>query len=193
MIPSFFYDDSDSDKYEETMDMFIAWTLRCAQDEVGRHNQKLQEYAKQILFRLLFGDTVEERAWRVKAVRTKRQWKHLDILAEIELIDEQGKEHFYLLAIEDKVYSSLTSGQLLRYREVVEANYPKEKWTIRQVVIAIDDCNYEKGNYRKTCLESGVSLYNVDELSPVETPPHTGNCLFDEFWFRFNKSVFGIK
>ncbi len=193
MIPSFFYDQSDSDKYEETMDMFIAWTLRCAQEQVGPHNQKLQEYSKRILFRLLFDNPEGEQAWKVNAVRTKRQWKYLDVLAEIELVDEQGKEHFFLLAIEDKVYSSLTSVQLLHYREVVEANYSKEKWTVRQVVIAIDDCNYEKRSYRRICEESGVPLYNVDELSPKETQFPTGNALFDEFWFRFNKLVFGIE
>jgi hypothetical protein len=32
-LPSFFLDDSTSDKYEGVADFFLAWTLRCAQEK----------------------------------------------------------------------------------------------------------------------------------------------------------------
>lgn len=189
MIPSFFNDDSDTDKWEETMDVFISWTLRCAPEHIAKENRLLQKYSKQILLQLLFDESDLEKEWLILEVKTYRQWQYIDILVEVKIQHQDGSSHQYVLVIENKVYSNLSSDQLLNYDRLVTDHYA-DSTLVKTVVIAIDDCRYDQ--YQPICNSCGVRLFNVGELSPENGMEYTGNNLFDEFWFRFNKELFGL-
>ena len=42
-LPHFFIDDSDAIKIEETIDFFISWTIRCADEIHQKNNKKVHE------------------------------------------------------------------------------------------------------------------------------------------------------
>jgi hypothetical protein len=81
-LPKFFnYKEEDADSgYETIQDIFLSWTLRCAEE--SKENPKylnLNEYSKGILLNLIFDDKVPENIL-IKSVKTKRQWKLIDLI-----------------------------------------------------------------------------------------------------------------
>lgn len=182
MYPSLFFDSGISDKLEGAMDIFISWTLRCAQQN-ATDNPLVNDYSKRILFLFLFDDMAAYPDWKVKSVQTKKQWKYIDILADLTLVSHDGTELNYALVIENKYYSNLTDNQITRYQETVQTHYSAH--SAKTVVVAVDDCKYNI--YQPVCERVEVSLYNVDQISKMLPQERTGSELFDEFWYRFHK------
>ncbi|OAV75702.1 hypothetical protein Barb7_00658 [Bacteroidales bacterium Barb7] len=80
----FMVDSSDSDKKELVIDFFLSWTLRCAgKDGEIYENELLSDYCRRILSVLLFGNADNINDYTVKSVKTWKQWKDIDLHANV--------------------------------------------------------------------------------------------------------------
>lgn len=95
---------------ELSQDAFLAWLIKCADDEYRTKDSDLCRVGKSFVSRLT-GIPAEE----VHKVAVGRQWRNIDIWAEIN--DDA------FLTIEDKTGTTIHDKQLQRYREIVEREY----------------------------------------------------------------------
>ena len=184
----FMKDKQNSDKIESLVDAFLSWTLQCCDtSKVERYNNsKLHEYSKRITSVLLFGNPDELNKYEILSVETWRQWKSIDLCAEIFLKNkETQKDEKYALLIENKGYSSTHSDQLARYKTTFESHYNGKDFKLEYAYFSCKDNlnDLEK----EECLKAGYRAYTMDQVSDLANPnkdwDYTGNALFDEFWF----------
>lgn len=180
------------DGYESLQDFFLSWTIRCSPDKYRKENKKLQEYARRIVFIMIFGNNNSDRysiennfpdEFRVKEVKTKRQFKGIDLLAEVTTT-YKGEENKHLLNIENKVYSSLQPNQLKRYKSIIEEWY--SGYEISNLFITCDDCRKDYESEKIKCQENNYKYLTINclfVLSEMDKLDKTGNELFDEYWF----------
>ena len=184
----FMKDKQNSDKIESLVDAFLSWTLQCCDtSKVERYNNsKLHEYSKRITSVLLFGNPDELNKYEILSVETWRQWKSIDLCAEIFLKNkETQKDEKYALLIEDKGYSSAHSDQLARYKTTFENHYNGKDFKLEYAYFSCKDNLND--TEKKDCLEAGYRAYTMDQVFDLANPnkdwDYTGNALFDEFWF----------
>ena len=184
----FMKDKQNSDKIESLVDAFLSWTLQCCDtSKVERYNNsKLNEYSKRITSVLLFGNPDELNKYEILSVETWRQWKSIDLCAEIVLKNKETlKDEKYALLIEVKGYSSTHNDQLARYKTIFKDHYNDKGFESEFVYFSCKDNlnNTEK----KDCMEAGYRAYTMDQVFDLANPnkdwDYTGNALFDEFWF----------
>ena len=184
----FMKDKQNSDKIESLVDAFLSWTLQCCDtSKVERYNNsKLHEYSKRITSVLLFGNPDELNKYEILSVETWRQWKSIDLCAEIFLKNkETQKDEKYALLIENKGYSSAHSDQLARYKTTFENHYNGKDFKLEYAYFSCKDNlnDLEK----EECLKAGYRAYTMDQVFDLANPnkdwDYTGNALFDEFWF----------
>lgn len=77
-------------------------------------------------------------------LRVLREWKNIDILIEIETAS--ATEKGLVIAIENKVDSGEHSGQLARYKEIMDSEYPDKFWHREFVFLTIDGTNPSENN-----------------------------------------------
>jgi len=122
---------------ELTQDGFITWLLRWADPSNKQYDEKLCHCGMEFVKFLINKDDLE-----ISKVNAGRQWKHIDICAEVN--DE------YFIIIEDKTFTGEHSKQLERYKQE-----------------AIEHCNGKKLKlvciYLKTGTEAKSSLKIVKE------------------------------
>ena len=82
----------------------------------------LKRFLREVFSSDKFGniDQVDVEGMDLTKVTIQREWKNIDILIVLENV---------VVCIENKVLSKEHSNQLMRYREVIESNYPKHKQT----------------------------------------------------------------
>ena len=184
----FMKDKQNSDKIESLVDAFLSWTLQCCDTyKVERYNNsKLHEYSKRITSVLLFGNPDELNKYEILSVETWRQWKSIDLCAEIFLKNkETQKDEKYALLIEDKGYSSAHSDQLARYKTTFENHYNGKDFKLEYAYFSCKDNLND--TEKKDCLEAGYRAYTMDQVFDLANPnkdwDYTDNALFDEFWF----------
>ncbi len=183
--------------YESIQDFFLSWTIRCSPAKYKNANSKVQEYARRIVYALIFGynqkypysiDKPIPESFQVIDVTTKRQLSSIDLLAEVTTC-EIGIEKKYVLSIENKWYSKLTEGQLGKYNAFVQINYQG----INKVNLFIT-CDDQRKNYeweKKECMLNNYKYLTIGDLfsiSKMSDDGPTGNALFDAYWFE-NKIV----
>jgi len=100
---------------ELSQDGFFTWLLQWADNDHSKHNQQLNETAKDFV-RLLLGKSTDFQITKVKA---GRQWNNIDIWAEIN--DD------IFIAIEDKTNTGEHSEQLERYKQIVQEHYKNKR------------------------------------------------------------------
>lgn len=128
--------------YEAIQDFFLSWTLRCSSDAYKK-NSKINFYSKRILYSLLFGQNRELtlmvdfsrfESFKVVEITTKRQYKGIDLLAEIKVLVDNKVED-YILNIENKVYSDFTDNQLKNYVRKIHDDFDLNKNKLVNVVV----------------------------------------------------------
>ncbi len=67
-------------------------------------------------------DPVEIDSAFFSSVKVSREWHNIDLLLEIDVHDEK-----WIVAIENKVWSTQHSSQLARYREILDRYFPKTR------------------------------------------------------------------
>lgn len=194
-LPSLFYHNS-KDKYatdqgyETLLDFFLSWTLQCAENKYKTTEPLVHEYARRIVHSLIHGHNAEDNSYVleqnckddfiIEKVITTRQWKKIDLLAEIYF---KESEIPIILNIENKWYSQLSPHQLSVYRKEVETEYKVHK--IVNIFMTCDDSRSNYHNEIKNCKEESYKFLTYYELNKTaELTNETGNALFDEFWFK---------
>ena len=178
-------DSGHTDKKEIVVDYFLSWTLRCASDDAMAvyNNDLLCDYCRKILSVLLFDNPSKIEEYRIESVKTWKQWKQIDICAEIILENKSNEKERYALLMENKVYTRLHGNQLERYKERFEEHYKNSGFKQHYVYFTCDNNFGEDGKY---CNEKGFRAYTMNEVYNKalrsENVELTGNALFDEFW-----------
>lgn len=95
---------------------FLAWLLNPSE------NHGLGDYALRKFVMLVAREVNDPSAnitpsWPLENAEIRREWRNIDIL----IADPQKK---YVVVIENKIYSGEHSGQLERYKDIVETEYP---------------------------------------------------------------------
>jgi hypothetical protein len=186
-LPSFFLDDSTSDKYEGVADFFLAWTVRCAQKKYEAMDTMVHSYAKRLLSTLIKGDADYLDTKDVLSVKTWKQRKSVDIWVEAKI--REGRENkLYAVIIEDKYCSKLTGAQLEKYKHI--PMYGSGGVDVKYAVIRLEqDDAYDKTD-EAVCADWGYTLLRWSDLKKaMGLTKHTGNALFDEFWFYWEEDV----
>jgi hypothetical protein len=184
-LASFFVDDSKSDKYEELADFYIAWTLRCAEEKYAAVDNAVHTYSKRLLSKLVKGDPYYLDNKDVLSVKTWKQRDAVDIWVEAKIREECG-DTTYSLIIEDKYCSKLTEAQLEKYKKICVRN----KIDAQYFVIRLEQNDkYDKSD-EDACNNCGYTLLRWTDLKNIMgLTKCTGNALFDEFWFYWEKDV----
>jgi len=205
-LPKFFnYKGEDTDNgYETIQDFYLSWMLRCADDKYKILNSKIHEYAKRTVFLLFYGqnnkdnnrfeidnkyeiDSIMDNEFRVLKVETWRQWKSIDLIAEIDIEVNNNLEK-YVFNIENKWYTRIGNSQLETYKKIIEDEYRSKNNTIINFVIFCDDeILYKDSNQIQKCKDNGYKFLTIGDvimLSKMKEKGVTGNALFDEYWFN---------
>lgn len=185
-LPHFFKDDSDSMKYEETIDFFMSWTIRCADKKYESQPGVVHSNSKLILSHLLSDRDKFENYTYFKNVKVWKQSNHVDLWAEFEVGPESKK---MALIIETKMYSSIRPGQLEKYRKIATDYYANR--TSRELRFVLLRPDYEiniKNKEKERCENLGYKYLNLEELKDRLPQEKTENHLFDEFWYKWYES-----
>jgi len=112
-------------------------------------------------------DPIDIDATPFTSVIIKREWEHLDILADVVL--ENGNR--WIVCIENKVWSEQHSEQLTRYRANVEAQYPSAKKLF--ILLSVrgeepEDDAYVQSTYHAVIKTLEECLEELKESIPAE-------------------------
>jgi hypothetical protein len=182
---------------EALQDFFISWTLRCAMETYRKDNVLVNSYSKNILLALLHGYNNSESEYcfqnmdsdtiQVISVKTRRQFKGIDLIAEIE-IENKGLTEHYLLSIENKWYGNLGANQLKHYSEAIkQIPRPTESRLVQVLLYCDEEIHGKDKTIMQRCEESGYKCTDVEKLKKLTGMYGTGltmNYMFDEYWFR---------
>ena len=67
-LPIFFNYDEEGrvdSGYENLQDFFLSWTLRCSNDTYKNVNHKLNNYARKIVFALIYGENIGKKYQKI--------------------------------------------------------------------------------------------------------------------------------
>ncbi|ADV48158.1 hypothetical protein Celal_0828 [Cellulophaga algicola DSM 14237] len=176
-LPSFFIDDSDSMKYEETIDFFMSWTIRCADSKYLNGSNKTYDRSRLILSKLLHFENAEGLLF--SDIKVWKQFENIDLWVELKVNDQD-----YALIIENKMYSKIHSNQLGRYQKIAEEHYKNDPSRIIIYVLLRPDYELEKQD-RPLVILTAFNAVNLEELADCLEEKRTGHDLFDEFWFNW--------
>ena len=183
-LPLFFKDDSDSMKYEEVIDFYMSWTIRCADKIYKSEFPVINLSANLILSRLMFDKDEKGQFLKDKIVSNVKVWKqhkNIDLWVELEI-----EEKKYALIIEHKMYSKIQPQQLERYKEIA-IEYYEDKVSFEIIYIFLRP-DYEIDKLKgesKQCIACGYRYLNLEQLQDTLPSVKTGNDLFDEFWYNW--------
>lgn len=184
MLPSFFKDSSDSMKYEEIIDFFMSWTIRCADDKNRTVDPLVYNNSKAILGKLI--EVEENDEFVFTDVEVWKQHRHVDLWVEFKLNGEPQA-----LIIETKMYSTIRENQLSDYKKTAD-NYYIKKATGHRLHYVLLRPDYELAEKHPLeqahCESHGYKYLNLEQLQDVCTSMPTGNALFDEFWYTWGNS-----
>jgi hypothetical protein len=183
--PLLFAEDSNTSAFEQVCDIFIAWTMRCAEKKYTDQNPCLNKYAKRMIslfvaknndIHFLEGkDILEVKTYRQETISTNRR---IDIRAVISTEDAK-----YQIFIENKFDDVMQEEQLRAYKAIV----PKKFCTQSEpVFIALNSGSTDDEKGKRLCEKIGFKFFYLCEIAAAcFTDGKTENPFFDEFWFRW--------
>jgi CO dehydrogenase/acetyl-CoA synthase alpha subunit len=176
-LPSFFIDASDAIKYEETIDFYMSWTIRCADLKHQQTNKKVYDAARRILAKLVQINYADGLLF--SNIQVWKQHQHIDLWVELMVHDKA-----YTLIIENKMYSEIHSNQLNRYQKLAEKHYKDDPERIIKYALLKPDYELNEQD-KKLKIVSDFHYFRLEELADSLEKIKTGNHLFDEFWFNW--------
>ena len=190
-LPKFLnYKEEDSNNgYETIMDFLLSWTIRCSVENLKEVDSSVYENSRILVYYLIYGQNKGEGYWIdedpipedfiVIEVKTKRQIKGIDLLAEV-VVHEYGLQKKYILNIEHKFYSSLEEHQLKEYRNIIEEKYKGQKIINLFISLGRDRKAYKRE--KDLCEESHYKILTIGDIVSYFKFKETGNVLFDTLW-----------
>ena len=178
-----FGDNSEGDYgLEPLLDWEMSWILRsCANKNEQRLRPRLYHQCRCILNKLLGWEGEKTYMdYDVDSVQVWRQWKHIDLVAEITIDGE-----LFVLALEDKAYTNMTEIQRNQYPRIVREHYKDKTDNIRFVVITMFDTHEAGFTKMSDCVKGSdwVEVFSIVVLPDWEAEDYTESDLFNEFWF----------
>jgi len=154
---------------ELSQDGFFTWLLQWADKDNAVHNHQLNDTAKDFV-RFLIQQQHETSALEIRKVDAARQWKNIDIWAEVN--DE------YFIVIEDKTNSAQHSEQLERYKNIAIEEYKGKNF--KHVFIYLKTGN-ESLETLKNVSEKGYAIIDRKGILCVFNQRQVHNEIFNEF------------
>jgi len=151
---------------ELSQDGFFTWLLQWADNVHSQHDRQLNETAKDFV-RLLLRERPD---FQINKVEAGRQWKNIDIWAEIN-----GE---YFIGIEDKTNTGEHSNQLERYKDIATDYYKDKKYQL--VFVYLKTGNESSSTLRKITEKGYSTIDRKSVLSVLNKRPQT-NSVFNEF------------
>lgn len=151
---------------ELTQDSFLAWLLQWANDIYADFNSSLNETAQDFV-RLLID---QDDKYRIIKVDAGRQWKNVDVWAEI------NEEYF--LCIEDKTNTGEHSNQLQRYKELVAERFKGKNHTLKFIYLKTGN---ESSFSLKMIQEKGYRVVNRKSVLQILNKREVNNEIFNDF------------
>jgi hypothetical protein len=193
--PLLFSEDSNTSAFEQVCDVFIAWTMRCAEKKYEAGSKFLNHNAKRMLSFLVTqgtgtsrfdnNDILEVKTYRQESISKNRR---IDIRVVVKLIDEE-----YQIVIENKFDDVMQEEQLRAYKAIVPKKFPSPPGGTVYIAINSGSTNDEAG--KQLCEKAGFTFFYVYEIANACFKKEngdfakTGNPLFDEFWIRWPKDA----
>jgi len=182
----FMCDDSENDHGKESiLDYELSWVIRLAADKKQcKGNEILYNKCRAILGKLL--DEQDFGEYKVKSAHVWKQWKRIDLIANIVLENNDRLEN-HVVVIENKAYTELRDNQL-EYSEIVDTEYGsytdwesciKHFW----VITCFDP---DESGYTELVDKCKKSKWHPLALTKLQDNSEalTGEALFDEFWLK---------
>ncbi|SMC53826.1 PD-(D/E)XK nuclease family protein [Cellulophaga tyrosinoxydans] len=176
-LPSFFIDDSNSDKFEETIDFFMSWTIRCADVIHQNRSTKVYYASRNILAKLLLFEYAD--GLEFSNIKVWKQHKNIDLWIELNVNNEA-----FAIIIENKMYSKIHSNQLQRYKEIAQEHYANDPNRIILYILLRPDYTLDRQD-ASHLINTDFHAMNLEQLADNAGDKKTGNDLFDEFWFNW--------
>lgn len=154
---------------ELSQDAFFAWLMSWGDSSNSEETPALHLCAKDFI-RMLIGKQYDV-ILDVSKVRVRRQWKNIDICAEIN--------DSYLIVIEDKTNTTEHSGQLERYAEVAAEG-------LQLVLIYIKTADFPSSEAH-TVERKGYSVIGRKELCDFFNSYHIENDIYNDFVSNLNE------
>lgn len=151
---------------ELSQDSFFAWLLLWGDQSYSVQNSELNDTSRDFI-RLLVNETPN---YPIRSVKAGRQWHNIDIWAEIN-------ENVFL-CIEDKTNSNEHSGQLERYKKLVEEEYKSKDHKL--VFIYLKTGNESKSTIDKI-REKGYFTIDRKSILEVLKRRKINNEIFNDF------------
>ena len=134
---------------ELSHDGFFTWLIQWADNENAKYNQKLHETAQEFVRFLLRKNS----DFSITKVKVGRQWKNIDIWAEIN-------EDFFII-IENKTNTGEHSNQLDRYKKLAQEKCEKDN---RQLVCIYLKTGSDSIHSRNEILKQGYAFIGRADL-----------------------------
>jgi hypothetical protein len=197
-LPAFFnYTEERVDSgYEMIQDFMLSWLLRCAHETYGEGDELIHGHGKSLLYALLFGrndadgrfdvNVPELSPFKVHGMRTRRQWKGIDLLVDVD-VSIGGQQKKFCLNIENKWYTLVRESQLPYYTACVRDHYDlQDREVVNVVVFCDDEIIKDHPAQLELCRANGYQMTSMCQLGllcGIYEAGHTGNYLYDEYWF----------
>ena len=199
--PKFFQDDSEGDHgMEDMLTYWLSWSLRLAADnnEYCKDKPKLKQHCRFMLFELLNINNYSHIC--VHEVKIKKEWKRIDLIAEI-YIERDGKKERHILMMENKAYTFMSKIQRDEYPLKVIEKYGdpiKEHYFLHPVLLSCFERNkrdIEKLNRLVSYCSEGTSEYKWRVMSiediiytrETDTESELYNTFWIKDWYKKNK------
>lgn len=190
-----FMSDCTAGSRENVLDFQMSWVLRTGanlNEAVERPN--LYKHCRAILLRLIGFEKEQWDSIRVTEVKVWKQWKKIDVLANV-FIKINNKEERHVLLIEDKAYTNMSLRQRDVYPLIVKEEYdgygigntPEDiKWRnyiLHQYVITCFDAGDDNKDLEVFCKDTDWKVVPFVELLDKTLDTTTESDMFDDFWF----------
>ncbi len=157
---------------ELSQDALLVWLLRWADPKCEKFDGNLHACAVHFL-RFLLG---ESEKYGIQSVRVGRQWKGIDVWAEIN--DE------YFLLIEDKKGTREHSNQLQRYLETAQDHYSKKGMTVVPVYFKLEEqgiwSGIDKSGYRVVLRHQFLNI--LKDYVDATDGKKSNDIILDYYW-----------
>ena len=175
-------DSSEGDSQKETMiDFILSWTLRRSVQQYSEENPVLYQYCRKILGKLIGIEMTDD--MQVASVETWKQWKYIDLWANIR-ITCNGKEEFHAVLIENKAYTQTHHNQLARYKVIFDQVCKEYMPDAKRHYILITALDEMPDMLTNECKENGYTPFCLGDLNDYEQQDSESD-LFNEFWLRY--------
>ena len=160
---------------ELSQDAFITWLLLWADNTNSSYDLDLKNCGASFVTELIRKD-IPDFAEIVTSVRAGRQWKNIDVWAEVN--DK------YTIIIEDKTYTKQHSGQLARYKATAE-NWcaEKDRNYHTPICIYLKTGNESQQNLNKV-IKEGFKIFNRAEFITLLEKFKIKNEIYSDFKSR---------